>query len=149
MDFTPALALADAVLYEGYLLYPYRRSSIKNRVRWQFGVLAPRTWIDGSPPVGDGVAGSAESWWNQTECLLEAPARARVALRLRFLQLTAADQAGALPPLDHAVAREIEATVLLSDLLDSSREVRVRMGESGHPGWSAGDDMQEAAVAGA
>jgi len=37
-----ARAVADAVLYEGYLLYPYRRSSGKNRVRWQFGVLAPR-----------------------------------------------------------------------------------------------------------
>ena len=35
-------AVADAVLYEGYLLYPYRRSSAKNRVRWQFGVLFPR-----------------------------------------------------------------------------------------------------------
>lgn len=34
--------VADAVLYEGYLLYPYRASSHKNRSRWQFGVLGPR-----------------------------------------------------------------------------------------------------------
>ena len=33
--------VADAVLYEGYLLYPYRASSAKNQVRWQFGVLGP------------------------------------------------------------------------------------------------------------
>ena len=33
-----ARAIADAVLYEGYLLYPYRASSSKNQVRWQFGV---------------------------------------------------------------------------------------------------------------
>src|SRR5262249_23766191 len=32
---------ADAVLYEGYLLYPYRASSDRNRARWQFGVLGP------------------------------------------------------------------------------------------------------------
>ena len=33
--------IADAVLYEGYLLYPYRASSGKNQSRWQFGVLGP------------------------------------------------------------------------------------------------------------
>lgn len=31
--FEQVRAVADAVLYEGYLLYPYRRSSGKNRVR--------------------------------------------------------------------------------------------------------------------
>ena len=36
-----ARALADAVLYEGYLLYPYRATSAKNLQRWQFGVLGP------------------------------------------------------------------------------------------------------------
>ena len=36
-----ARAVADAVLYEGYLLYPYRASSRKNQCRWQFGVLGP------------------------------------------------------------------------------------------------------------
>jgi len=33
--------IADAVLYEGYLLYPYR-PSVKNRQRWTFGGLYPR-----------------------------------------------------------------------------------------------------------
>jgi hypothetical protein len=33
--------VADAVLYEGYLLYPYRGTSSKNQSRWQFGVLGP------------------------------------------------------------------------------------------------------------
>ncbi|KAB7755405.1 hypothetical protein [Mycolicibacterium mucogenicum] len=36
-----AKAVADAVLYEGYLLYPYRATSGKNQSRWQFGVLGP------------------------------------------------------------------------------------------------------------
>ena len=36
-----ARAIADAVLYEGYLLYPYRATSAKNQSRWQFGVVGP------------------------------------------------------------------------------------------------------------
>ncbi|MGV0834738.1 hypothetical protein [Mycolicibacterium thermoresistibile] len=40
-DLDPIRAVADAVLYEGYLLYPYRASSRKNQTRWQFGVLGP------------------------------------------------------------------------------------------------------------
>ena len=41
-----ARAVADAVLYEGYLLYPYRANSSKNQSRWQFGVLGPRGAAD-------------------------------------------------------------------------------------------------------
>jgi hypothetical protein len=36
-----ARTIADAVLYEGYLLYPYRSNSAKNQSRWQFGVVGP------------------------------------------------------------------------------------------------------------
>ena len=39
--FSVARAVADAVLYEGYVLYPYRASAQKNQMRWQFGVLTP------------------------------------------------------------------------------------------------------------
>ena len=34
--------IAEAVLYEGYMLYPYRASAVKNQQRWNFGVLSPR-----------------------------------------------------------------------------------------------------------
>jgi hypothetical protein len=81
-----ARAVADAVLYEGYLLYPYRRSSPKNRVRWQFGVLAPREWVEAQRPVKETVAGSVDAWQQRTECLLEAKPCARLWVRLRFLQ---------------------------------------------------------------
>ena len=82
-------AVADAVLYEGYLLYPYRRSSTKNRVRWQFGVLFPRDWVEADGPVTPGVSGSADSWYQQTECLLRVrrPDSARVRVRVRYLQM--------------------------------------------------------------
>jgi hypothetical protein len=79
--------VADAVLYEGYLLYPYRTSSEKNRVRWQFGVLAPRRWIEARGPARESVAGSADTWRQRTECLLEGRSSARLRVRLRFLQL--------------------------------------------------------------
>lgn len=85
--FAAARAVADAVLYEGYLLYPYRRSSGKNRVRWQFGVLTPRAWTAAREPGPESVAGSADAWRQQTECLLEAGRSAVLHVRLRFLQL--------------------------------------------------------------
>ena len=33
--------IANAVLYEGYILYPYRASALKNRCRWTIGGLVP------------------------------------------------------------------------------------------------------------
>ena len=83
--FEQVSAVADAILYEGYLLYPYRRSSAKNRVRWQFGVLFPRDWAEADGPVVPGVSGSADSWYQQTECLLRVrqPGSASVRVRIR------------------------------------------------------------------
>ena len=72
-------AIADAVLYEGYLLYPYRASSSKNRSRWQFGVLGPPRALPES---------YAETPEMAMQCLLECTGRtASVQVRLRFLQL--------------------------------------------------------------
>lgn len=86
-EFEHARAVADAILYEGYLLYPYRRSSGKNRVRWQFGVLVPRPWLSPAAADDESIAGSADAWRQQTECLLEASESATVHTRLRFLQI--------------------------------------------------------------
>ena len=128
--FAAARAVADAVLYEGYLLYPYRRSSGKNRVRWQFGVLAPRSWIEAGGPAAPTVAGAADAWQQRTECLLEAAPDARVFVRLRFLQLqhrsvrdetdreVDALEAGGVRHLtfDEAVPREVDIAVDLAAL---------------------------------
>ena len=56
--------IARAVLYEGYILYPYR-PSVKNRQRWTFGGLAPRA-------VGQA---QGDAWTMQTECLVQGDAR--------------------------------------------------------------------------
>jgi hypothetical protein len=37
----PIRAIADAVLYEGYILWPYRRSALKNQRRFTFGGVYP------------------------------------------------------------------------------------------------------------
>jgi hypothetical protein len=78
--FTPALAVANAVLYEGYLLFPYTASSGKNRVRWQFGVLVPAAY------AGEQTGETAEQ---QTEILIEAEPDVTPRLRalVRFLQV--------------------------------------------------------------
>jgi hypothetical protein len=76
--FATAERIADAVMYEGYVLYPYRASAIKNRLRWQFGVLAPREYTERA---------GTDSWYAQTECLIEAGQRPRLTVRVRSLQL--------------------------------------------------------------
>ena len=42
----PIEAIARAVLYEGYLLWPYRRSARKNQTRFTFGALYPRGFCE-------------------------------------------------------------------------------------------------------
>jgi hypothetical protein len=71
--------IAEAVLYEGYMLYPYRPSSIKNQQRWNFGVLYPPSWCDRQ-------SGSDASWM-QTECLLRTTEATRLTVKVRFLQI--------------------------------------------------------------
>src|SRR5262245_9318227 len=78
MSFERVRAVADAVLFEGYALYPYRASSRKNQLRWQFGVLAPRAWSK---------AGGGDPWWMETQTLIEPAGEPRLEGRLRFLRL--------------------------------------------------------------
>jgi hypothetical protein len=114
-DFGPARAVADAVLYEGYLLYPYRRSSAKNWVRWQFGVIAPREWIEARGPVSDGISGSSESWWNQTECLVEGSDQTVVDVRVRYLQPRHQPSDRPDATLDEAAALEVPTTFTIAE----------------------------------
>ena len=51
----PVRAIADAVLYEGYVLWPYRRSAMKNRQRWTFGGVYPRGWPEDRSVVSASV----------------------------------------------------------------------------------------------
>ncbi len=82
--------IADAVLYEGYVLYPYR-PSVKNRQRWTFGGLYPEAYCR---LHGTGVASS-----NQTECLIHGSPATRFEAIVRFLHLTARQVGELEPPL--------------------------------------------------
>jgi hypothetical protein len=73
-----ARAVADAVLYEGYLLYPYRANSRKNQTRWQFGVLGP---------AGAADAGIGEDDTLSAQVVVSPRTNPTVYVVVRFLQL--------------------------------------------------------------
>ncbi|WP_333768883.1 hypothetical protein [Streptomyces sp. IBSBF 2435] len=122
--FDAARAVADAVLFEGYVLYPYRASAAKNRMRWQFGVLVPPQW----------GADSGEHSFQRTECLMEPRGGARLFAELRFLHARrrtvqrALDGGGfetvaaleladrVLTPWDEGVEERVEIAVPVADL---------------------------------
>jgi hypothetical protein len=75
--------VAQAVLYEGYLLWPYRRSALKNQRRWTFGGVYPQPYS---------TAGHDDDpWMMRTECLLEGDDRGTVDVTVRFLQVVRRD----------------------------------------------------------
>lgn len=80
--FAGARAVADAVLFEGYVLYPYRASSRKNQFRWQWGVLMPPA------RAGARGGGEGESDRQRTACLLEPRSADRLEAELRFLRVS-------------------------------------------------------------
>lgn len=142
MSFELAQKVADAVLYEGYVLYPYRASAAKNRLRWQFGVVVPRAYAE---------RGGSEPWAMQTEVLVQ-PVTADIApeidLRIRFLQVQArtveAHEGNSFRPVDtldvgdrtlvtweEGVERLLnETTISLADLLDRERQIPIEI-----PAW--------------
>ncbi len=75
--------IANAVLYEGYILYPYRSSSVKNRQRWTFGGVYPRAYCEAQ------VVGASDDWGQRTECLVQGSDGATLEVKLRFLHLLA------------------------------------------------------------
>ncbi len=117
MNFDGVEKIAAAILYEGYILYPYRPTAIKNRQRWNFGTLYPRVYAQAQRPE--------EPFRLVAECLVVADAQAALDLRLRFLQLIRQQQSVAEltdPSLawDEAVERTLEKSNLrIHDLLAS------------------------------
>ncbi|MFW6078026.1 MAG: hypothetical protein ACODAE_00285 [Gemmatimonadota bacterium] len=72
-------AIARAVLYEGHILWPYRRSAAKNRQRWTFGGVYPEAWSSRGHPDDPSRM--------RTQCLVRAGPGARVDARVRFLHV--------------------------------------------------------------
>jgi len=116
--------IAKAVLYEGYMLYPYRPSSVKNQRRWNFGVVHPQAYSE--------AQGGEDACSLKTECLVSGPEGARVEVKLRFLHLqtrtmrtSAENRTGALPDgWQEAVEREVSPPeAALEALLEGAQYV--------------------------
>jgi hypothetical protein len=93
--------LADAVLYEGYLLWPYRRSALKNQRRWTFGGVFPRAHAERHPDDRAEVC---------TQVLVEGPAEATLQVTLRFLHVVhrqVLDGGAAVDELERGGARHL------------------------------------------
>lgn len=138
MNFDNAEKIAAAILYEGYILYPYRPTAIKNRQRWNFGTLYPRVYADAQDPP--------EPFHLQAECILAADADAAIDIRISFLQLVSQSRTlesienqlrptGTVDLIDPSLAWEeaVEHTskhpqLLLSDLLDRPQQLTLHLG---------------------
>ena len=74
----PVEKIAAAVLYEGYVLWPYRRSAQKNQRRWTFGGVYPRAYSE--------AEGGNDPWLMQTQCLVVGE-KPTVEVKVRFLHV--------------------------------------------------------------
>ena len=99
MNFAAAERIAAAVLYEGYILYPYRATSTKNMQRWNFGALYPREYAEAQDP--------AEPFRLLSECLVKDDSDARLDVRVRFLQLVRR-RPGTLQEWDEGIEQSVE-----------------------------------------
>jgi hypothetical protein len=124
--------IADAVLYEGYILWPYRRSALKNRRRWTFGGVYPPAHSERHPDDRASM---------QTQCLVEGGAQATVDVSVRFLHVVRRQALRGGEPVDEltvagerhlswdeAVEREVTARGLPLGELASPRRVPVDIG---------------------
>ncbi|HST54228.1 MAG TPA: hypothetical protein VLJ61_19635 [Pyrinomonadaceae bacterium] len=93
--------IANAVLYEGYILYPYRASSVKNQQRWNFGALCPESYSE--------AQGGTEAWTMQTECLVACDERASLDVKVRFLHLLSREVRRLAEPLRELPEEDAEA----------------------------------------
>jgi hypothetical protein len=74
--------IVNALLYEGYILYPYRASSRKNRQRFTFGRVYPQAYSL--------AENGAEPFAMQTECLIRCKnGTPALEIDVRFLHLMA------------------------------------------------------------
>jgi hypothetical protein len=93
MDADPVRAIADAVLYEGYILWPYRRSAMKNQRRFTFGGVYPPAHSHAHPDDPSIM---------RTEVLLAGDGEVEVTVRfLQVVQRTVLDASG--EPVDELV----------------------------------------------
>ena len=141
--------IADAILYEGYLLYPYRRSSIKNRQRWTFGVVYPRVYSE--------AQGINEPWQMRTECLVAGSEETKLDITMRFLHLLKhtteqgeKDAGGGYrgyETWEEGIAREIAGhNLLLHELEAEAKQIVISFPEERLVDGTQGEDTPDEAI---
>jgi hydrogenase maturation protease len=125
-------AITKAALYEGYMLYPYRPSAIKNRQRFNFGVLYPRPYSE--------AQGDTDAWRMQTQCLVLGSDETRCVVRVRFLRMVARSIGKLTTPTDDLPNL---------DGLDLERVDRYEAGGRGYQPWleAVEDEVEVAEIA--
>jgi hypothetical protein len=98
----PVSSIADAILYEGYILWPYRRSALKNQRRFTFGGVYP-------PALSEAHEDDPSAM--RTEVLLEGGEDTSIDITVRFLQI-----------VDRSVARRSEEGLQRVDELTIGQE---------------------------
>jgi hypothetical protein len=106
-----AKKIAEAVLYEGYLLWPYRRSARKNQQRWTFGGVYPRAYSE--------ARGGDDPWIMQTECLVSGDEESGIDVSVRFLHV-----------VERKVARKTGETLEFVDELRAGGELHLAWDEA-------------------
>ncbi len=107
-----ALPIANAIAYEGYTLYPYRPSSLKSRVRWNFGGVYPRAYAEAQTGADSSRLGC--------ECLVRG-ADSQLMVEARFLESLASE--------DQARPQSVRAELgSVAELVDSRFEHAFRRG---------------------
>lgn len=136
--------IARTVLYEGYILWPYRRSALKNRGRWTFGGIFPEAYSR--------ARGEDDRWEMRAECLVEGRPEASVKVRIAFLHTVERKVARAgeegLEPVDElevdgarylawdeAVEREVVVPPRPLSALRTPHRVRVAVPAGGGEEW--------------
>jgi hypothetical protein len=127
--------IAETVLYEGYVLWPYRRSARKNQQRWTFGGVYPRAYSE--------ARGEDDPWIMQTQCLVSGDEESTVEVKVRFLHVTERRVGRKIGETlefmeelrvggelylswDEATEREVAVgRIKLSELLESSKRVGI------------------------
>lgn len=119
----PARDVARATLYEGYVLWPYRKSAPKNQRRWTFGGVHPRAWSEERHPD--------DAWRMRVECLLRLPDGAEHSGEAPVLHV----EARFLQVVERRVARVIDGRLEFAEQIDIDGER-----------WVAWDEARERAI---
>ncbi len=131
--------VAEAVLYEGYLLYPYTRTALKNQMRWTFGGVYPREYSE--------ATGGDDPWLMQTECLLTGSDQTGIEVKVLFLQVVdrmiTSSESGRMElveslrvgdriyrPWEEAIEREQLTTLQIADLLETTQHLPIAIESS-------------------